>query len=144
MGAKAHGLTELETDLKTAADTVLEQGKRVVGQGCLNIKRQAKSIIRGVSRRGYLPHYPRSISYDVTAGGGVIVGDVGPDRVKLQGGLGRILEYGTVNNSPIPHLSPSLDAEEPRFVHYVGELGAALLNGRPGPAGPVVDPGGGS
>jgi hypothetical protein len=143
MGAKSQGFKELARDLEIASETVVEEGKKVVGRGCLNIKKQAQGIIRSNSPRGYLVHYPRAISYDVTAHAADITGEVGPDRGRLQGGLGRIIEYGTVNNAPIPHLSPSSDAEEPRFERAVGDLGVALLDGRKGPGGPAADPGGG-
>lgn len=142
MGAKSTGLKEFAADLQKAADTVEERGKRIVGQGCNNIKKDAQRIIRGASHRGYLPHYPRSISYDVRSGGGGIVGEVGPDRAKLQGGLGRLIEYGSRNSAPIPHLSPALDAELPRFERYAAELAESLLMGETGPeGGPVTDPG---
>lgn len=144
MGAKSQGLKELAADLQKAAAEVEERGKRIVGQGCLHIKRDAQRIIRAASHRGYLPHYPRSISYDVTSGSGSIVGEVGPDRAKLQGGLGRLLEFGSRNSAPIPHLNPALDAELPRFERYVAELGESLIvGGRPPEGGPVTDPGGG-
>ena len=143
MGAKMTGWKEIGRDLNLASERVVEDGKKVVGQGCLNIKRQAQQIIRANSHRGYLPHYPRAISYDVTAGGASITGTVGPDAARLQGGLARIIEYGSVNSAAIPHLSPALDAEIPKFTRYVGELGEKLINGQHGPDGPVVDPGGG-
>jgi hypothetical protein len=137
------GWKELGHDLNQASERIVEDGKKIVGQGCLNIKKQAQQIIRDRSVRGYLPHYPRSISYDVTANGDSITGVVGPDAAKLQGGLARIIEYGSVNSAPIPHLSPSLDDETPRFARYVAELGEKLINGQRGPDGPVIDPGGG-
>lgn len=143
MGARQTGFKELVADLDVASETVVEEGKKVVGKGCLNIKRQAQGIIRGASPRGYLPHYPRAIGYDVTARAADITGEVGPDADKLQGGLAKVIEYGTVNNAPIPHMNPSLDAEAPGFERYVGELGENLLNGAKGPGGPVADPGGG-
>jgi hypothetical protein len=142
MGAKSEGLKELAADLNKAAETVVEQAKRIVGRGSLNVKKDAQRIVRGASTRGYLPHYPRSISYDVTASGDTVTGEIGPDRAKLQGGLGRIIEYGTVNNAPIPHLSPALDAELPRLAEYAAKLGEQLIAGQPGPDGPVTDPGG--
>lgn len=143
MGAKSEGLKELAADLQKAADTVVEKAKRVVGRGSNNIKKQAQGIIRANSHRGYLPHYPRAISYDVTARGDSVIGEIGPDASKLQGGLGRVIEYGTVNSAPIPHLSPSLDAELPKTERYAADLGYELVMGRPGPDGPVADPGGG-
>ena len=129
MGAKSEGLVELAADLQKAADTVVEQGKKVVGQGCLNIKRDAQRIVRGASHRGYLPHYPRSITYDVTREGDSVSVEIGPERGRLQGGLGAILEFGTSHSPPIPHLSPALDAEAPGFERYLGDLAGDLLEG---------------
>jgi hypothetical protein len=137
------GWKELGHDLNQASERIVDDGKKIVGQGCNNIKKQAQQIIRANSHRGYLPHYPRSIGYEVAAHAETITGTVGADPAKLQGGLGDLLEKGSVNNAPIPHTSPALDAEVPRFTRYAAELGEKLLNGQRGPDGPVVDPGGG-
>jgi hypothetical protein len=59
----------------------------------------------------------------------------------LQGGLGRVIELGTVNNAPIPHLTPALELEFPTFERYIAELGVDLLTGQKTPDGPMVDPG---
>jgi hypothetical protein len=143
MGVTYTGLAELQAVLQKAQDDAVEATKKVVGKGSLNVKKGAQRIIRAASHRGYLPHYPRAISYTVSAKGTVVTGEIGPDSAKLQGGLGRILEYGTVNNAPIRHLAPALDAEEPVLARYMEELGQALLEGWPVQGGPVVDPGGG-
>lgn len=143
MGAKATGLTELSDDLRKAVERAIPGAKKIVGQGCLHVKRDAQRIIRAASHWGYLPHYPRSITYEVTASGTVVSGEVGPDPAKLQGGLGGLLENGSRNNPAIPHLGPALDAEDPRFTHYMEDLGAKLLEGVEAEGGPVVDPGGG-
>lgn len=143
MGAKAHGLTELEADLRKAAKEAVPAAKKIVGKGSLNIKKHAQQIIKGASKRGYLPHYPRAITYEVKASGTVVSSEIGPDSSKLQGGLGRLLEYGSRNNSPIPHLNPALDAEENVFYGYMEDLGEKLLEGMTVQGGPVEDPGGG-
>lgn len=141
MGAKATGLEELSEDLQKAVKEAIPGAKKIAGKGAMNVKKEAQRIIRERSKRGYLPHYPKAISYDVTAAGGLVSAEIGPKSEKLQGGLGRILEYGTVNNSAIPHLSPALDAEEHVFYSYMEELGEKLLEGLPVEGGPVVDPG---
>jgi hypothetical protein len=143
MGAKSSGWKEIGRDLGLASERIVEDGKKVVGQGCLNIKRDAQRIIRGATHKGYLPHYPRAITYEVVASAATITGTVGPEQARLQGGLGRLLEFGSVNNAPIPHLLPAHDVESPKFERFVAELGVKLLEGGRGPAGPVTDPGGG-
>lgn len=140
MGAHATGLSELIDDLRRAQDEAVEATKKVIGKGCLNIKKDAQRIIRAASPRGYLPHYPRAISYDVTASGTTVTGEIGPKKEKLQGGLGPYIENGTVHNAPIPHLSPALDAELEPTARYLEDVGARLLEGDPVPDGPVTDP----
>jgi hypothetical protein len=89
---KVTGLSDLIDDLDKAAAEVVEQAKKVVGRGCNNIKKDAKARITGYA---HLPHYPRSIDYEVTADGTTVIGEVGPNSAKLQGGLGRVIELGT-------------------------------------------------
>lgn len=143
MGAKVAGLRELSADLRKAVENVIPDAKKVAGKGGLNVKREAQRIIKERSKRGYLPHYPRAITYEVKASGGLVSVEIGPDNEKLQGGLGKLLENGSVNNVPIPHLSPALDLEENNFYSYMEDLAERLLEGRRGDDGPVVDPGGG-
>jgi hypothetical protein len=139
MGATGIGFNEIINRLQRARDEAVGETKKVVGKGCSNIKKQAQATIRSASTRGYLPHYPRSIRYEVTARGFVITGELGPDNIRPQGGLGRLLEFGSVNNAPIPHLSPALDAEAPKFQRHMQEMANRLLEGQSGIDGPVTD-----
>jgi len=140
MGAKVSGLTDLSADLRNAVEDAIPAAKKIAGKGALEVKKEAQRIIRARSKRGYLPHYPRAITYDVSAGGGVVEAEIGPLSGRLQGGLGRLLEYGSANNAPIPHLDPALSREESTFYRYMEDLGEALLEGRR-VDGPEVDPG---
>lgn len=142
MGARITGLRELRADLRKAVEDAIPDAKKICGKGSLNVKREAQRIIRERSKRGYLPHYPRAITYEVKASGAVVSSEIGPDNDKLQGGLGKIIENGTVNSAPIPHMSPALDLEENRFYGYMEDLGEKLLEGRQVDGGPVIDPGG--
>lgn len=140
MAAKSSGLKEIAADCEFARDHAIEEVKKVVGRGSLNVKKAARETIRAASNRGYLPHYPKSITYDVRALSRVVIGEIGPDPARLQGGLGRLLEYGSRNNAPIPHLGPAVEAEEPRLAQYLEELGVKLMEGHGGSPGPVQDP----
>jgi hypothetical protein len=141
MGAKATGLKELSEDLQKAVKEAIPGAKKIAGKGAMNVKKEAQRIIRERSRRGYLPHYPKAISYDVDASGSLVTAEIGPKTERLQGGLGKLLENGSIHNAPIPHLSPALDLEEHVFYSYMEELGEKLLEGMPVEGGPVVDPG---
>jgi hypothetical protein len=140
MGAKITGLDGLSADLRHAIEHAIPAAKKIAGKGALNVKKEAQRIIRERSKFGYLKHYPKAISYDVDARGSIVTAVIGPETEKLQGGLGKLIENGSVNNAPIPHLSPALDLEEHRFYGYMEELGEKLLQGAD-VDGPVVDPG---
>jgi len=143
MGAKVTGLRELSADLRKAVEDAIPDAKKICGKGSLNVKREAQRIIKERSKRGYLPHYARAITYEVKAAGSVVSSEIGPEKEKLQGGLGSIIENGSPTSAPIPHLSPALDLEENNFYSYMEDLGEKLLEGKQVDGGPVVDPGGG-
>lgn len=141
MGAKVRGLTELERALKDAIKRAIPDAKKIVGKGSNNIKKGAREIIKADSHHGYLPHYPRSIGYEVKSSNTRAYSEIGPKTERQQGGLGGLLENGSVNNAPIPHLAPAIELETPVFIGYMEELGRALLEGLNVEDGPVVDPG---
>jgi hypothetical protein len=97
----------------------------VVAKGALNIKTDAVRRSSGIK---HAPAYPRSISYDLFHTLRTSQAQIGPDKGKRQGALGNILEYGTVNNPPIPHLNPALNTEAPKFAAALAAVAATLLD----------------
>lgn len=132
MGAKVTGMQELLSDLEKAAKEAVTQTRKVVAKGALNVKKDARRILAATpTLRGkeYIPHYPGSITYETRASGTTVTAEIGPDKDRKQGPLGNLIEYGSINNAPLPHLSPALDLEEPRLADQLQEMGAALLEG---------------
>ncbi|MFJ2717409.1 hypothetical protein [Streptomyces sp. NPDC087437] len=80
------------------------------------VKRSAQQRISG---HPYLPAYPYSITSTVTRGPMGAEAEIGPDKGRRQGPLGNIIEYGTVNNAPIPHLGPALDENADDLIHGI-------------------------
>jgi hypothetical protein len=117
-------LRSLAAELASVTERAIPEGKKVVGQGCLQIKRDVQRRWSGMP---HLPHLPRAIDYDVRARGDTIHGEVGANHSKLQGKLAWVPEYGTPTSAPNPAMGPAADAEEPRFVAAVERLGAKLL-----------------
>jgi hypothetical protein len=118
--------SELVTVLNIEAEQLPATIRPVVGKGSLNIKRDAQERI---GRGPYLPMYARSISYDTWFAGSSVTSEIGPDKDKPQGPLGNLLEYGTGDTPPIPHLGPALDAEEPRFLRAIEDAVAKAIEG---------------
>jgi hypothetical protein len=96
----------------------------IVTKGAHNIKDDAARRIRGLS---HAPLYPRSITYDAYPTWSGARAQIGPDKDKRQGSLGNLLEYGSVNNAPHPHLAPALAAEAPRFERAVEDAAVKAL-----------------
>ena len=115
----ASELNTLVGRLDESARAAMPQAEAVVKRGALNVKNQARDLISGLA---HAPHYPRSISYDVEVGVLGVEAEIGPDKDRMQGALGNILEYGTANNAPFPHLGPALDREAPRFMENIERI----------------------
>jgi hypothetical protein len=120
-------IEQLAADLDAADAEAVEQCRKVVSRGCLNVKNWSRGLVDGYA---HLPHYPSSITYDTKVTGDLITGTVGPERARRQGKLGDIIENGSINNAPIPHLNPALDAEEPGFLRAAEDLAEKLLGRR--------------
>jgi hypothetical protein len=119
------GLTELLAAFAKAEAEVDDKTQRVVGFGCNQIKKDWQRRWTGYA---HIPHLPRAISYDVDSAAGVVTGEVGPDRLREQGGLGSYIEKGTINNAPIPGGFPAIDTEEPKFERAMADMAEELLD----------------
>jgi hypothetical protein len=117
------GLVPLMADL-TAAPEKLRLGIRAtVEKAALNVKNDAKETVTRDTPKGHARAYPASITYDVTSTptGGTSA-EIGPDKDKRQGALGNLIEFGSANNSPIPHLGPALEHEIPNLEFWLTDL----------------------
>lgn len=115
---------QLAADLADGEQRIIAAVRPVVSKGALNVKDDARRLISGHPRSR---HYPATIGYDLEVNGSEICAEIGPDKDRRQGALGNILEFGTSNNAPIPHLGPALDLEEPRFGDAVADAAARAL-----------------
>lgn len=97
----------------------------IVTRGALNTKNDwRRNAERTAGRHARL--YPRSISYDVVPIPGGAQAEIGPDKTRVQGPLGNILEYGTSRQAGHNDGGRALLAEAPRFEAAVLALTARL------------------
>lgn len=118
------GLDAVLRAVSDAARIAPTDARKVVAKGALNIKDDARRRIRGLA---HARAYPSSITYDLWPNWRGAVAEIGPDKAKRQGALGNLLEYGSVNNPPHPHLAPALAAERPRFERAMEDLAVDAL-----------------
>lgn len=123
-GFELHEVSALIDSISRASRVPARDAAAVVDRGALNIKRDAAQRIKGLA---HARAYPRAITYDSWAGLKGPVAEIGPDKTRPQGALGNLLEYGSVNNPPHPHMRPAADAEEPRFAKAIEELAVKAL-----------------
>lgn len=109
-------LTRLADDLDKAPARCIAAVAPAIKRGAYNIKKDAFWRIQGVvaGGRGYARAYPYSISYDIYTAPTRVVAEIGPDKNKPQGALGNLLEFGSANNPPYPHLMPAARTEQPK------------------------------
>lgn len=117
-------LVELETILVRAGDVAAKDARAAVSKGLLNIKTDAR---KRIGRPTHARAYPNAITYDTRHTATTAQGEVGPDKDRRQGALGNILEFGTVNNPPHPHMGPAGEAERPRFERAIEDLAARAI-----------------
>lgn len=120
MPADTSQLLAYARHLDHAVERAEPELSKVVARGAFNIKRSAQARVRAQRSGPFLPHYARSISYDLLA---PLVAEIGPDGDKPQGGMGRGVEFGSARTPPMPHLFPAADEEEPK----VGPFAAGIL-----------------
>lgn len=105
-GVIVAGLDALIADMAASSPRLAVNARTAVAVTSRKVQQSARDRVRG---HKYLPHYPASITYDVRGGPLLIEGEIGPDKGRRQGPLGNIIEFGTPNNAPIPHLGPALE-----------------------------------
>lgn len=110
--------------LVTAANAAPGDARGVVAKGALNIKQDGARRASGLA---HAPAYPRSITYDTHTTPTGAWAEIGPDKSRRQGALGNVIEYGSVNNPPHPHMGPAADAERPRFEQAMEAIAVGLL-----------------
>jgi hypothetical protein len=115
----------LARSLDKAIGVTSAQAAPVVTKGALNIKTDAQRRVRGLK---HARRYPSSITFDpVQTIASRAWTEIGPSKDRAQGALGNILEFGTINNPPHPHMAPAARAEAPRFEKALEDLAVKAL-----------------
>jgi hypothetical protein len=132
IGVDMSEVNALAADLMATTFATLPAVEKVTEVAAVKIKKDAQKRIKAADQHGRLPGYPSSITYDTATRGVSVSAEIGPDKDRNQGPLGNVLEYGTSDTAPIPHLGPALDAEAPIFERLIAEAGVRLVV-KPGP-----------
>lgn len=114
----------LAVTLDAAANVAPDEARKVVARGALQIKNGMRSRVQGLA---HAPAYPYSITYDTKLTPAGAEAEIGPDKAKRQGALGNLINYGSVNNGPIPHVEPAAADEQPRFEKAMQDLAEKAL-----------------
>lgn len=119
MSANVRELLDYARHLDYFPERVEPPASRVIERGANNVKRNSRQAIAGSARELYLKHYGRSITYDMD---GPLAAEIGPDKSKPQGGMGRGVEFGSSNTPPIPHLLRTGEDEGIALAKYLTDV----------------------
>lgn len=122
-----HEVEQLARSFDPILADAMPKVRAVVQKGALNIKTGAQSRVQGLA---HAPAYPSAITYDTKEQGTTAEAEIGPDKNRRQGALGNIINYGSINNPPIPHIEPATDEELPRFEQALENLAVKAWEGR--------------
>jgi hypothetical protein len=117
-------VTELIADCGRVPQKSIPRMTKATEQSSRRIRNQMRSDARGI---GHAPHFPRSITDEVSATFGRISAEIGPDKEKKQGALGNILYFGTSKNGPVVDINGPLDREAPRYEKAIADATEGLL-----------------
>ena len=118
-------LIDLAQDLAGAGKRLAREVPKVIKKGANNIKMDARKRYReqaGAHGKGHAWRYPSTISYDFTTAARKVEAEIGPDKEKPQGALGNLLEFGSANSAPLPHLVPAWEKEIPKTEQALGDV----------------------
>lgn len=104
-------VNELAQNLLASNSLVRNHVSAAMARSGKDAAKDAQKLLRGQARGRYTKHYPRSITSNAVAGSRGLVVEFGPEAGRRQFWLGRKLEYGTVNNDPLPHLNPAAEKQ---------------------------------
>lgn len=105
----------LERHLARVVPQARRDTRAVVMRGAVNVKNGWRANARQTSGK-HAKHYPRTVGFDIAPyGSDIWAATIGPDKGGVQGPLGAILEYGSVNNPPHNDGGRALAAELPAF-----------------------------
>ncbi|ANZ17457.1 hypothetical protein O1L44_16300 [Streptomyces noursei] len=107
------GARETAASFIASALALQYKSRQAVEITARKVKDSAKQRASGFK---HLPHYPRSIGYDLHGGPGAVWAEIGPDNRAAQWGLGRFIEFGTPTSGPHPHMGPALVENEADFT----------------------------
>lgn len=107
-----------------AGGPTMKEVTAVVFKGAMQIKQDST---RRASGMAHAPAYPRSIDFDMFVSLRGPAAEIGPNKSKRQGALGNLIEYGSVNNPPRPHMGPAAEAEEPKFARALEDLAVKAI-----------------
>lgn len=125
-------LRSLAHDLSEAPRKAQRDVIGVVEHGAVNVKQGWAENAKQTAPH-FAPHYPASISYDLSLGAalvGRVEAEIGPDKSKRQGPLGNILEFGSANNPPHNDGGRALRAEAAKFEQAVAAVTLDALEWR--------------
>jgi hypothetical protein len=124
IGFDGSELAYVVTSMDRATAVAAAETAKVVEKGAIQIRDGARRRVTGLK---HAPRYPNSIDYDLYVTGWGAIADVGANKDKPQGALGNLIEYGSVNNAPRPHIRPAADEEMPRFAKAMEDLAVKAL-----------------
>jgi len=113
------GVDALVDGFERKGRVVFDEVVKVNTVAGFHVRDDARAAVEGLA---HAPHYPRAITFDLRHGLTYTEVEIGPDKDLPQGPLGNLINYGSANNPPNPHIEPAADREEPRWHGHMERI----------------------
>lgn len=123
-----YDLRRLERDLGEEPRRAVRKARDAVADLAPVVRDSWRSRMRARSRYGHIPHLPKAITADrvlMDMEGPEV--EIGVDKIRTQGPLGNLLEFGSRNNKPHQDGYKALQAAEAPFVERIERIARGFL-----------------
>lgn len=118
---RVRGITEWSDRFIAGRRDAGREFRSITNVAALHVKTSWKASWAGLR---HAPSLSDAITYDLKSfGAGRHEAEIGPDKMRRQGALGNLIEFGSINNPPHPAAARAALREEPRFVRAAERAG---------------------
>lgn len=124
--ARQYDLARLIRDLDREPPRALRKAREAVAEEAPVVRESWRARMRARSQYGHIPYLPSAIT--VTIRGGLDPeAEIGPDKLRTQGPLGNLLEFGSKNNRPHKDGYRALQGREDSLAARIETIAKGLL-----------------
>lgn len=120
-------LTRLIRDLDREPPRATAKARAAVAEEAPVVRESWRTRMRARSQYGHIPYLPKAITVSMLREPDGPAAEIGPDKMRTQGPLGNLLEFGSRNNRPHMDGYRALQGREDSLANRIEIIARGLL-----------------